>query len=131
MAGRPAFPRRDPTCPSVGHSTTARRTTGCICPRREEDKAADRARSRATRTGPQRGKLMRYDTDVDEVAVRLALRGDPPAVMTKAERRIAVAALTDLGDTADLIAAKLRINPRTVVRYRSEDRARRLALNGV
>lgn len=127
MAGRPPFPRRDPACQSRGHSKTARRTTGCICPRREEDRADDRARSRAKKTGPIRGRLLRYDTDVDDVSLRLALAGDPPTVMTKPERRIVVAALTDLGESAVLIAAKLRCNSRTVVRYRSEERTRRLA----
>lgn len=57
------------------------------------------------------------DPYVDEIAVERACAGDP-VVLTVAERAEAVRRLTERGMVAHEIAKRLRVAPRTVVRYR-------------
>ena len=67
--------------------------------------------------------------EVDPVAVARAAAGDPPDRLTPAERKVAVADLTDRGHSAADIAERLRITERQVVRLRGGDRPNPQALN--
>lgn len=57
--------------------------------------------------------------EVDEIAVDRAVAGDPPARLTKAERVEVTRRLTQQGASAAAIARVLRVNPRSVTRYRT------------
>jgi DNA-binding NarL/FixJ family response regulator len=57
------------------------------------------------------------DPNIDEVAVERAMAGDW-VTLTLAERAEVVRRLTDRGLAAHEIARRLRVAPRTVVRYR-------------
>lgn len=56
---------------------------------------------------------------IDEIAVQRAMAGDPPERMTRAERAEASRRLTAAGYSAAQIAARLRVNPKSVERYRA------------
>lgn len=60
----------------------------------------------------------RGDFDLDEAAIVRAMAGDPPEGMTPAERRAAAARLTAAGLSAREIAKLLKVERRSVVRYR-------------
>lgn len=60
----------------------------------------------------------RGDYDLDESAIVRAMAGDPPEGMTPAERRTAAARLTATGLSAREIAKLLKVERRSVVRYR-------------
>lgn len=64
------------------------------------------------------------DGEADEGAVKRLLDGDPPRRITSADRLAAIAALDEQHLDARTIAARLRINMRTVTRYRKAGRAR-------
>lgn len=113
-------PRRRPDCPGRLHSKEARRLHGCICPPTDHERDIWRdASRRRLPASPQR--LFRTG-DADETAVKFALDGRPPAWGSVADRLAAVTILTRRGATADEIATQLRINRRTVERYRARAR---------
>jgi DNA-binding NarL/FixJ family response regulator len=107
------------SCPASTHRSQYAYLRGCRCPGAvaahrdiEERRLAQR------RTGPTRGGF-RCAVDVDAVAVDRALHGDPPRVMTVAERQAAVLRLTARGHSAREIGDWLGVNCRTVQRYRN------------
>jgi DNA-binding NarL/FixJ family response regulator len=107
------------TCPASTHRSQYAYLRGC---RHPEAVAAHRAiegrRLAQRRTGPTRGGF-RYRADVDAVAIDRALHGDPPRIMTVAERQAAVLRLTERGHSAREIGDWLGMNCRTVQRYRN------------
>lgn len=62
------------------------------------------------------------DSDLDPVAVEKAVYGHR-VQLTRAEQIEAIRRLDQLGYSSDVIAARLHISPRTVVRRRTEARA--------
>lgn len=64
--------------------------------------------------------------DVDEIEVELAMAGDRPYTMTRGSILEVVARMTEHGQSARLIATALRIDPRSICRYRAilRDQAR-------
>jgi hypothetical protein len=61
-------------------------------------------------------------SDVDEIAVQRAIRGDPPARLNSGEITAAVTWLTLRGLSAAVIAGRLGVTPRTVTRARARVR---------
>ncbi|WP_327725763.1 hypothetical protein [Streptomyces europaeiscabiei] len=60
--------------------------------------------------------------DIDHEAVRRVVRGELPLpLLTRAEARLACWHLTVRGCSAPEIAERVKVAPRTVVRWRSED----------
>jgi hypothetical protein len=64
-----------------------------------------------------------WHRELDDVAVERALRGDPPARMSKAERFEVTRKLTARGVPAYKIARVVRTSVRTIERYRTEMKA--------
>ncbi|ROO51048.1 regulatory LuxR family protein [Micromonospora sp. Llam0] len=96
------------SCIAERHGTAwMYRRWGCRCP---DAVAARRAHRNAGRT---------VSTDIDPVAVQRAIRGDLNQPLTLAERAAAVAQMTAAGCTSQLIADRLGIDQRTVVRHRA------------
>jgi hypothetical protein len=127
MTGR-LVPARNPNCPARGHSRWSRRHGGCICPRRDIDRADTRSRYPRRITGPMRVTVLPSVTrggepvEPDRIAISRMLDGATPGRVTSLERQTAVTVLTGRGLNAREIAAVLRINSRTVARYRSRTR---------
>jgi hypothetical protein len=105
-------------CPAGTHNTPYSYAHGCRCPgAMDAQRGLLLRRGELRRSGPIRPGY-RCTTDVDTIAVERALLGNPPAIITVAERRAAVARLTALGRSAQQIADQLGVNCRTVHRYR-------------
>jgi len=66
---------------------------------------------------PQLG--LTVDTEMDDVAIMRATYGDH-VTLTKAERTVAVARLTNQGLSADQVAERLHVTERTVARDRRQ-----------
>ncbi|MFI6251466.1 helix-turn-helix domain-containing protein [Streptomyces sp. NPDC051016] len=61
--------------------------------------------------------------EIDEGAIQRVVHGEQPLpVLSRAEARIACLRLTDRGKSAAVIARRTQIAPRTVQRWRAEDR---------
>jgi DNA-binding NarL/FixJ family response regulator len=95
-------------------SRTAYERYGCRCP---EAKTWIRQRPRGNYPGGER------KTAVDPIAVERAAMGRPPATLSVPERIAATADLTRRGRSKAEIARLLRVDPRTVDRYRARLRA--------
>ncbi|MEU5979413.1 hypothetical protein [Streptomyces sp. NPDC047315] len=102
--------RTDPTC-RHGHPWPQHLR---ISPKGKQYCAACRSERKATRRRPR---------EVDTIAVARAVAGDPPAHLPAREREAAVLRLTDLGESARMIAVRVRCTPRTVARIRARRRA--------
>jgi DNA-binding NarL/FixJ family response regulator len=106
------------TCPNPTHAMRydgARWSRTCSCASCVEQRGEyfPRAARRANQ----------WHLELDDVAVERALRGDPPARMTKAERLEVARKLTAQGVPAYKIARVVRTSVRTIERYRTEMKA--------
>ncbi len=114
----------DGACPAGTHGDTWWYYTryGCRCPaavaaaRTLWREASAARRGRAAAPHPQAMSKRRL-SDVDPVSVERACAGQPH-LLTVAERAQAVALLTRLGLSARLIATRLGVAERTVIRHR-------------
>jgi hypothetical protein len=77
---------------------------------------SDRTRAHARREGWEGPSTVLMYYDVDEVAVQRAVAGDPPAKLPRGERLDAVEQMQRAGCSYDVMAARLRIDPRQVAR---------------
>ncbi len=73
---------------------------------------------RAPKVLPPFMRPLAWHDEPDEIAVERVLGGDRPAVLAAADRLEVVRVATARGESAAQIAARLRVSPRTVVRYR-------------
>jgi DNA-binding NarL/FixJ family response regulator len=106
------------TCPNPTHAMRydgARWSRTCPCASCVEQRGE--YFPRASRHANQ------WHRELDDVAVERALRGDPPARMTKAERLEVARKLTAQGVPAYKIARVVRTSVRTIERYRTEMKA--------
>jgi DNA-binding NarL/FixJ family response regulator len=87
----------------------------CVCAPCTTARTASRRRAQTSSAGFQRAC---WGVEPDEIAVERALGGDRPAVLAAADRLEVVRIATARGESAAQIAARLRVSPRTVVRYR-------------
>lgn len=111
-------------CPRPSRTMRLRGATwqyGCDC----ESCTAHRMAYEAARGGPRGSVAPRQD--VDEIAVERTIHGHSPAGLNKAERLEVTRQLTERGATARQIADRLRMDPRTVHRYRTELRMESVA----
>jgi hypothetical protein len=107
-------------CPARLHGTRhARYRLGCTCPDAAEDmRTYGRERMRRWRAGLP---PLNDSAVVDGLAVDLACRGESVR-LTRAEKALAVARLTEGRLSAAAIAARLHVSARTVQRYRRQIR---------
>ncbi len=73
---------------------------------------------RAPKVLPPFMRPLAWHDEPDEIAVERVLGGDRPAVLAAADRLEVVRVATARGESAAQIARRLRVSPRTVVRYR-------------